>query len=130
MPPAPKVEEQPAPRTSAKTGKKSAPVSDQTPPAAQTKEEKAVEAAIASGDPDALEKAKYDLARAKALEDERIRELRVKADSATTDEEARRGYRTYNKALFQKMRSLDSSISDRVNRMETAVLKQLGEQVD
>jgi hypothetical protein len=90
------------------------------------KEEQALEHAIKGGDPDAIEKARYDYARARAVEDEHVRDLKAKADNATSEEEGRKGLRAYNRALFDKMRKLEPAISDRIERMETAVLKRLG----
>lgn len=88
-------------------------------------EQKALDAAVASGDATAIEKAKYNLARAKAVEDGEVRELKAKADAATSDEEGRKTLRAYNKALFDKMRQLDPSISERADRIEAAVIKRL-----
>jgi hypothetical protein len=126
-----KKEDEPAPATPTKKtrGKKGAAKPDETtestPEAEKTKEQIAVDKAVESGDQDAIEKAKYDEVRSRALADEKVKALKEKADSATGEEEGRQALRAYNKALFQKMRSLDSSIKDRVDRMETAVLKRL-----
>jgi hypothetical protein len=88
----------------------------------------AVDQAMASGDPDAIEKAKYNEAKTRALEDSHVKELKQKADTAATEEEGKKALRAYNKALFQKMRSVgDDSIHDRIDRMEAAVLRDLGE---
>jgi len=95
------------------------------PPKEQTKEQIALAKAMAGGDPDAIEKAKYDEVRSRALADERIQKLREKADGALSEEEGRKELRAYNKALFEKMRALEPSISGRVERVEAAVLKQL-----
>ena len=77
--------------------------------------------------PEAQEKWKYDETRKKALEDEEVRKLKEKADTAPNEEEGRRALRAYNKALFNKMRSLDPSIKDRIDAMEAGVMKRLGE---
>ena len=98
---------------------------EKKPEEAKTPEQIALEKAIASGDEDAIEKAKYDEVKSRAVQDKKIQELKAKADAAPTDAEGRKALRAYNKALFQKMRSLDSSIRGRVDRMETAVLKRL-----
>jgi hypothetical protein len=89
------------------------------------KEDDAVARAVASGDPDAIEKAKYESAKTRANADGRVQELREKADNATSDEEGRKALRAYNQALFNKMRALDSSIEPRIDRMEKAVMRQL-----
>ena len=67
-----------------------------------------------------------EIARALAA-DPKLQELKLKADTAATDEEARKALRTYNKALFQKMRDLDPSIKERIDKMEAAVLRRLAE---
>jgi len=81
----------------------------------------------ASGDPDVQEKAKYEEVKAKALEDAEIQELKKTADSAPDEAEGRQALRAYNKALFNKMRRLDPSLKDRIDRMETGVMSRLGE---
>lgn len=90
-----------------------------------SKEEIALKQAIAGGDPEIIEKAKYQEAKARAGEDSRLKELKQKADEAPNEEEGRKALRAYNKALFQKMRSLEPDIKERADRMEAAVLKQL-----
>ena len=79
-------------------------------------------------DPEAAEKWKYDQAKATALEDAEVQELKQKADAAGNEEEVRKALRAYNKALFQKMRRIDPTLKDRIDRMETGVLKRLGDQ--
>jgi hypothetical protein len=87
----------------------------------------AVQEAIASGDPDAIEKAKYDELKTHAADDPHVKELKQKADTAPTEDEGRKASRSYYKALFEKMRSLDDgSAHERIERMETAVMKDLG----
>ena len=76
---------------------------------------------------DALEKQKYDQARAKAVADPKIQELRGKADLAPSENESRKALRDYNKAMFKRMKEIDPSIKDRVDRMEAAVMSRLGE---
>ncbi|HEY2343987.1 MAG TPA: hypothetical protein VGH90_13180 [Chthoniobacteraceae bacterium] len=87
----------------------------------------AVQQAIASGDPDAIEKAKYDDLKTHAADDAHVKELKQKADTAPNEDEGRKASRAYYKALFEKMRSLDDgSAHERIERMETAVMKDLG----
>jgi hypothetical protein len=90
-----------------------------------TAEQQAVKDAEAGGNPIAIEKAKYDEVKSRAVQDEKIVALKEKADSATDEEEGRKALRAYNKALFQKMRTLDSSIRERVDLMEEAVMRRL-----
>ncbi len=78
-------------------------------------------------DPEVLEKWKLTEAKSKALEDAELREIKNKADAATTDEESRRTLRIYNKALFSKIREIDPSIKERANLLEAAILKQLSD---
>lgn len=107
-----------------KRGKGHAPAA--TPSAKSTsREQEAVARATAGGDPDAIEKAKYDEVKSRAAADTHVLELRDKADSATTEEDGRKALRAYNQALFQKMRHLDSTLEPRIDRMEKAVLHQL-----
>lgn len=75
-----------------------------------------------------LDKQKYDAARVKAMEDPEIQALKQKADEAVSDAEANQAQRAYNKALFAKMRKLDPLIKERIDRMESAVMKKLSDQ--
>lgn len=77
--------------------------------------------------PEAQEKWKYDEARTKASEDQEVRALKEKADTAPNEDEGRRALRAYNKALFDKMRRIDPTIKERIDAMEAGVMKRLGE---
>ena len=79
----------------------------------------------ADADPEAKEKFHFDDVKAKAAEDPDVMELKAKAVSAVSDEEARSAQRAYNKALFSKMRKIDGSLDERINSMEAAILKRL-----
>jgi hypothetical protein len=68
---------------------------------------------------------KYKNARATALEDAQIKELKEKADSAVADDEAHRASMAYNKALFRKIRQVDPSIDGYVDKLEEAMMKRL-----
>lgn len=68
---------------------------------------------------------KYKNARAKALEDEQVKELKGKADSAIAEDEAHRASVSYNKALFRKIRQLDPSLDAYVDKLEEAMTKRL-----
>ncbi|MGB8166981.1 MAG: hypothetical protein WCF18_05780 [Chthoniobacteraceae bacterium] len=92
---------------------------------AATPARKAPVAPSSDADTDAQEKYRYEVAKNKALEDAEVQKLKEKADGAPTDEEARKAQRAYNKALFNKMRSIDSSIKDRADRIESAIMKRL-----
>jgi hypothetical protein len=109
-------------------GKGKSPVKEPTKggePGAK-KEQQALDHAIKGGDAEAIEQARYDYAHARAVEDEHVRDLKAKADNATSEEEGRKGLRAYNRALFDAMRKLEPAVSERANRMESAVLKRLG----
>lgn len=68
---------------------------------------------------------KYKNARTAALEDEKIKDLKGKADSALTEDEAQRTSLAYNKALFKKIREVDPSIDAYVDKLEQAMMKRL-----
>lgn len=74
-----------------------------------------------------MERYKFTEAKRQALEDSGVQDLKIKADTAPTEDEARKGLRAYNKALFQKMRKIDPSIKERIDATEAAILKRLGE---
>jgi hypothetical protein len=71
------------------------------------------------------EATKYQNARTAALEDEKIKDLKNKADSAISEDEAQRTSLAYNKALFRKIRDLDPSIDAYVDKLEQAMMKRL-----
>jgi hypothetical protein len=121
----PTAEQTPAKPADKKGADKKSAAGDQPPAPEKTKEQKALDEAMASGDANDIEKAKYDEVKARASADPRVKELKEKADAALTDEEGRKALRAYNKALFQKMRSLDGSIKTRIDEMEAAVMKRL-----
>ena len=82
----------------------------------------------ANADPEVLEKYKYDVARSTAMEDPGLQQLKARADTASTDEEALKAQRAYSRELFDKMREIDSSLKDRLDRMEAALMKRLENQ--
>ncbi len=81
----------------------------------------------ADADPDVKEKFRFEQAKTRAVEDPQVKSLKAKADDAATDEESRKALRAYNKALFEKIRKIDGSVSDRADRLEAAILKRLSE---
>ena len=93
-------------------------VTTQQPAASATPKQLSLE------DQDAKDKARFHELKAKALEDKEIKALRDKADSATGDA-GREAERAYDKALFKKVRELDPSISDYVDRLEKFTMKRL-----
>ena len=79
-----------------------------------------------NADAEIVEKQKYDQAKAKAVADPKVQELRGKADLAPSEDESRKALREYNKAMFRRMKEIDPSIKDHINRMEAAVMSRLG----
>lgn len=78
-----------------------------------------------SAEAEVQEKYKYDVARAKALTDPEVLKLKEKAESAVSEDEARKAQRAYTKALFDKMRSVDGSIKERADRIEAGIIRRL-----
>jgi hypothetical protein len=66
----------------------------------------------------------FQAAKAKALQDEHVQELQAKADAATGDD-AKPALRRYYKALYDKMREIDPSVKDRIDRTEAASLRRV-----
>ena len=62
-------------------------------------------------------------ARKAAAEDPKILELREKADLAKTEEAGSKAMRSYLRALYGKMRTLEPSLEERINLTEAAALK-------
>jgi len=81
----------------------------------------------ADADEEAKEKQRFEMAKSKANEDPQIKSLKAKADEATTEEESKAALRTYNKALFEKVKKIDPSVSEWADRLEAAILKRLSE---
>jgi hypothetical protein len=129
-PPADSTEDAPPstpPKTAASaTAKKSAATK---PPVIEAKSETkkpAIEPS-ADADPDVKERYRFDVAKAKASEDPQVKSLKAKADNASTDAESRKALRTYNQALFDKIRKVDKSVSERADLLEAAILKRLSD---
>jgi len=81
----------------------------------------------ADADPDVKEKYRYEQAKARAMEDPQVKSLKAKADDASTEDDSRKALRAYNKALFEKIRKIDSSVSERADLLEAGILKRLSE---
>ena len=64
----------------------------------------------------------YVLTTVDAAADKNVMALREKSDNAATDEEGHKALREYNKALFEKMRSLEPSLGGRIDRLFDWVL--------
>lgn len=77
-----------------------------------------------STDPAGLDDgAKFKTAKAKALEDAKIAELKSKADSEVDEAAAAKASAAYNHALFQKIREIDPSVGDYATKVEHALTK-------
>ena len=84
-------------------------------PAAETA---APEGAAPSSEGD--REAKLRQVRERAIEDEGVRALKKNIHAAASDEEQTRAWQEYRKALHEKMRALDPSLSDLIDKAETA----------
>ena len=73
---------------------------------------------------EAEETSHFQAAKTKALEDKRIQELQAKADAATGDE-AKTAMKRYYRALYDKMRDIDPTLKDRIDRTEDATLRRV-----
>jgi hypothetical protein len=67
---------------------------------------------------------RFQAAKAKALQDQHLQDLQSKADSATGDD-AKNAMRRYYRALYEKMREIDPTIKDRVDRTEAATMRRV-----
>jgi hypothetical protein len=70
---------------------------------------------------------RFQTAMEKAKAEPRLQELKAKADNALSDEEARKTAVAYNRALFRRIREIDSSVTDRANAIEEAILRRVAE---
>jgi hypothetical protein len=68
---------------------------------------------------------KYRNAKAAALEDPAIKELKAKADGAVIEAEAHAASVAFNRALFGKVREIDPSLDKYVDGVEAAMMKRL-----
>ena len=90
-------------------------------------EEKSVEVKKTTNDliaQDAQEKIRYNETRSKALTDPEVLKLQEKTDTAVGDDQ-KTASKAYYKALFDKIRSLDPSLKERVDRTEASNLRRI-----
>jgi len=52
-----------------------------------------------------------------------VADLRAKVDASKNDESANKAMRSYLKALYGKMRSIEPSLEERINMTEAAALR-------
>jgi len=66
---------------------------------------------------------RFTAARKAAYEDTRVADLRAKVDASKNDESANKAMRSYLKALYGRMRSIEPSLEERINMTEAAALR-------
>lgn len=93
------------------------------PPAPKAPEEPTVETKTPAEE-EAEISAHFQAAKTKAMEDQHIQDLQSKADAATGDD-AKVAMRRYYRALYDKMRDIDPSIKDRIDRTEAATMRRV-----
>jgi hypothetical protein len=71
------------------------------------------------------ERTRFRNAKAQAQEDGHLKELRSKADGEVNEAEANKALKEYNKALFQKIREVDPSVSGYSGKVEQSMSKRL-----
>lgn len=69
--------------------------------------------------------AKFKAAKAKAMEDPEVKDLKAKADSAIDEGEGQKATEAYNRALFRKVRALEPSLDGYVDKVEQSMQKRL-----
>ena len=70
---------------------------------------------------------RFQQVKSKALTDQKVRDLQAKADNASGDDE-RTALRQYYKALYGRMREIDPSLHERIQRTEAASLRRADSQ--
>jgi hypothetical protein len=94
------------------------------PPAEKEKPEAPLVETKTPAEEEAEETSHLQAAKTKALQDQHIQELQSNADAATGDE-AKVATRRYYRALYEKMRQIDPSLKDRIDRTEEATLRRV-----
>ncbi len=67
--------------------------------------------------------ARFREIEAKAIEDPQVREMKQKIHAVSSDEEQAQALKQYRKGVFEKMRALDSSLHDLIDRAEAGGTK-------
>jgi hypothetical protein len=73
---------------------------------------------------EAEETARFQAAKTKALGDKHVQDLQAKADSAIGDD-AKPAERRYYRELYARMREIDPSLKDRIDRTEAATMRRV-----
>ena len=87
-----------------------------------TKKGTPVTAGMIAGD----DATKFKAAKAHAMEDAHIKDLKSKADGEVNETEAHKALLNYNRALFQKIREVDPSVTDYSGKVEQSMSKRIG----
>lgn len=74
-------------------------------------------------EPPKTEEERFEAARKTAAEDAKIAELRTKAEASPNNAESNRLMRSYLHSLYGKMRTLEPTLSERIDLTEKAALK-------
>lgn len=73
---------------------------------------------------DAKDRARLREVKSAALDDGQVKALKDKADAAS-DSDQRATSKEYYKALYEKMRSLEPALKDRIDRMENVMMRRI-----
>jgi hypothetical protein len=92
-------------------------------PAKSTSKKGTPPAADSTGADDAT---KFKAAKSLAQDDPHLKELKSKADGEVNEAEAHKALVNYNRALFQKIREIDPSVSDYAGKVEQSMTKRIG----
>jgi len=84
-------------------------------------------AALAPVDAEADEDRRYEAAKEQAKADPRIQDLKAKSDAASGKEAGREASVAYYQALFQKIREIDKTLTERVMLTEKALMRRLND---
>ncbi len=119
-----------APRTSTTTKVAPVPTVPAAPAVPATAKPKGGKGTAKKGMPavpaNADDATKFRAAKSQAMEDAHIKELKNKADSEVNEAEAHKALTNYNRALFQKIREVDPSVSDYSGKVEQSMNKRIG----
>jgi hypothetical protein len=73
------------------------------------------------------EERRYELVKERVKADPSIQALKERSDAATGDEQGRNAAVEYYRAVFQKIRETDHTLTDRANLAEEALMRRLRE---
>ena len=131
--PEPAVKRRPRPKATPATGvpptvekvpEKVTPAPGPRPKTAKSTSKKGTPSAVDSTGAD--DATKFKAAKARAQEDAHLKDLKSKADGEVNEAEAHKALVAYNRALFQKIREIDPSVSDYAGKVEQSMTKRIG----